>query len=172
MKICSFEIKILTISAYQNAPKSQILRLGELFELLNKPLEIVTEWRRPSFQSIFSLENKILGKLWKYFTVWGLSLLPSLRQDQQIFGLSNSQYFFNQGYDQLSNFTFSNLFIIFGVFFNLFENFSMVRNQIRIIPTSIAKIFWYKFHKTIGNEILKFRWHCPLSFFCFSFNAF
>ena len=47
----------------------------------------------------------------------------------------------------------------------------MVRGQIKVRPASFAKRFLIPNVKICGNEILKFRWHCPLNLFCFSFDS-
>ena len=47
----------------------------------------------------------------------------------------------------------------------------MVRGQIKVRPAPFAKRFLIPNVKICGNEILKFRWHCPLNLFCFSFDS-
>ena len=64
----------------------------------------------------------------------------------------------------------------FFMFFNQFEIgncwiIPMVRDQIKVRHPSIAKRFLIPTVKNCENEILKFRWHCPLKLFCFSFKT-
>ena len=48
----------------------------------------------------------------------------------------------------------------------------MVRDQIKVRSAPIAKRILIPNVEICGNEILKFRWHCPLNLFCFSFTLF